>query len=354
MLFAMKSFGNSNAGPTHLFTLRNQRGMVVDLTDFGATVVRLVVPDRHGVFSDVVLGFDEVEGYTRIPGPYFGATIGRSGNRIGHARFTLDGKTYTLPVNNTPGGLPCNLHGGPVGFDKVLWQAEAATASEASVRFSHRSHDGDQGFPGNLAVTVAFTVQEDNALRIDYEATTDQATPVNLTNHSYFNLGGEGARTILGHILTLNASRYTPVNAGLIPTGEFEAVADTPLDFRAPHTIGDRIERANEQLRFAGGYDHNFVLDGGGKSLALAATVLEPQSGRELEVLTTEPGVQFYSGNFLDGSPGKGGRPYDKRSGFCLETQHFPDSPNHPNFPSTILRPGQTYRSTTVYRFKTR
>lgn len=353
----MNSFGKTSDGrEAHLFTLRNDRGASVDLTDFGATVVRLLVPDRHGQLGDVVLGFDNVEGYARIPGPYFGATIGRSGNRIGGARFTLDGRTYVLAANNTPAGMPCNLHGGPEGFDKVLWRVEAQTAgAEPTLRLSYRSRDGEQGFPGNLDATVTFTLRADNSLRIDYVATTDKPTPVNLTNHSYFNLSGEGARTILAHVLTLNASRYTPVSAGLIPTGDLASVKETPFDFTAPHTIGDRIERANEQLRFAGGYDHNFVLDGKPGQLSLAATVLEPQSGRELEVLTTEPGVQFYSGNFLDGSLlGKNGHAYEKRSGFCLETQHFPDSPNQPSFPSTILRPGETYRSTTEYRFKTR
>jgi aldose 1-epimerase len=338
-----------------LITLRNERGATVELTDFGATVVKVIVPDRHGQFADVVLGFDSVAGYARNPGPYFGATIGRYGNRIGGARFTLDDNTYVLAANNSPGGMPCNLHGGPNGFDKVLWQAgPVAGGAEPSVQMTYRSRDGEEGFPGNVDVTVTFTLRADNTLRIEYSATTDRATPVNLTNHSYFNLAGEGARTILAHILTLNANRYTPISAGLIPTGELAPVADTPFDFRAPHTIGERIERANEQLRFAFGYDHNFVLDHAAGQLSLAATVLEPQSGRELEVFTTEPGVQFYSGNFLDGSPGKNGHAYERRSGFCLETQHFPDSPNQPTFPSTILRPGQTYRSTTEYRFKTR
>jgi len=353
----MKPFGKISGGrEAHLFTLRNARGASVDLTEFGATVVRLSVPDRHGTLADVVLGFDSVDGYARIPGPYFGATIGRYGNRIGGARFTLDGKTYELAGNNTPAGMACNLHGGPNGFDKVMWRPESPIEGpEPSIRMTYRSPDGEEGFPGNLEVAVTFTLRSDNTLRIEYTATTDRTTHVNLTNHSYFNLSGEGERTILGHILTVNAGRYTPVSPGLIPTGELAAVEDTPFDFRAPHTIGDRIERANEQLRYASGYDHNFVLDHPAGQLALAATVLEPQSGREMEVLTTEPGVQFYSGNFLDGTlVGKNGHAYSHRSGFCLETQHFPDTPNQPNFPSTILRPGETYRSTTEYRFKTR
>lgn len=353
----MNAFGKTPDGrETHVHTLSNSSGLSVDITDFGGTVVRLKVPDRHGSIADVVLGFDTVEGYARPSGPFFGATIGRCGNRIAGGRFTLDGKLYQLPTNNSPGGIPCHLHGGPVGFDKVLWTAEeCVTGSEPSLRLSYQSRDGEEGYPGNLNAKVVFTLTADNALRIDYTATTDKPTPVNLTNHSYFNLAGEGERTILGHVLTLNAARYTPVNAGLIPTGDFASVVDTPFDFRAPHTIGERIDRPNEQLRFAGGYDHNFVLDGGGRELALIAMVLEPQSGRELEVFTTEPGVQFYSGNFLDGTLlGKQGHAYPRRSGFCLETQHFPDSPNHPAFPSIILRPGATYRTTTMYRFKTR
>ncbi len=352
----MKAFGKTPDGrDTRLFTLRNDQGLSVDISDFGATVVRLFAPDRNGVAADVVLGFDSVTGYARPTGPFFGATIGRVGNRIAYGRFSLDGTNHVLATNNAPAGTPCHLHGGLIGFDKVLWQTEGVVAgSEPSLALRYRSEDGEEGYPGNLDVTVTFTLTRDNGLRIDYTGVTDKATPVALTNHSYFNLAGEGERTVLGHVATFNASRYTPVNPGLIPTGELAPVTDTPFDFLAPHTIGERIERANEQLRFAGGYDHNFVLDADGR-LALAATVLEPQSGRELEVLTTEPGMQFYSGNFLDGSlQGKNGHAYEKRSGFCLETQHFPDSVNQPGFPSTILRPGETYRSTTVYRFKAR
>lgn len=351
----MKPFGTIHDGSeTHLFTLRNDGGLRVDLSDFGATIVRFFAPDRHGKAEDIVLGFDSVEGYARPTGPYFGATIGRVGNRIAHGRFDLDGQTYQLPTNNAPGGLPCTLHGGPRGFNHVLWQADSATIDAGSMlRLRYRSRDGEEGFPGNLDATVEFTLTDAGELRIEYTATTDRPTPVSLTNHSYFNLSGEGARTVLGHVLTLNAARYTPVNAGLIPSGEIAPVEGTPLDFQAPHTIGERIDRANEQLRFAGGYDHNFVLNGTGGSLALAAVALDPLSGRELEVLTTEPGVQFYSGNFLDGTLlGKNGHAYERRSGFCLETQHFPDSPNHPSFPSIILRPGETYRSTTVFRVK--
>lgn len=349
----MKPFGKTPEGrDTHLFTLRNQGGLTVDITDFGATVVRVFAPDRHGQMSDIVLGFDSVEGYARPKTPYFGATIGRCGNRIAHGRFTLDGKTYQLATNNAPGGIPCHLHGGNVGFNRRLWTADPL--DPATLRLHYFSPDGEEGYPGNVDVTVVFTLTDANELRIEYTANTDKPTLVNLTNHSYFNLAGEGARTVLGHALTINGSRFTPVDAGLIPTGEIAPVAGSPLDFRAPHTIGDRIDRPNEQLRFAGGYDHCFVLDGGGGELAVAAVVLEPLSGRELEVLTTEPGVQFYSGNFLDGTLlGKNGHAYERRSGFCLETEHFPDAPNHPNFPSIVLRPGETYRSTTVYRFRT-
>lgn len=350
----MKSFGKTPAGhEAHLFSLSNDSGLSAEITNFGGTVVRLFVPDRHGKTSDVVLGFDSVENYSRPNGPYFGATIGRCGNRIAHGRFTLDGKAYSLATNNAPGGTPCHLHGGPGGFDKVLWDAEPAGRDGLKLRYL--SKEGEEGYPGNLDTTVEFAVTAENALQITYTAKTDRPTLVNLTNHSYFNLAGEGARTAMGHILTLNASRFTPVNAGLIPLGEIAPVAETPFDFRAPHSIGERIERANEQLRFGAGYDHNFVIEGGGSTPTLAATVLEPLSGRELEVLTTEPGVQFYSGNFIDGTlPGKSGHIYERRSGFCLETQHFPDSPNHPSFPSIVLRPGETYRSTTVYRFRAR
>ncbi len=358
----MDAFGRTPAGQTaHLYTLENSAGCRAEISDFGGTVARLLVPDREGRQADVVLGFDTVEAYA-TRSPYFGCIVGRFGNRIANGRFSLGGQTYQLALNNEPGGQPCHLHGGHRGFDKVLWHVESgAGAAGQSLRLTYRSPDREEGFPGNLDVVVTYTVTADSALRIDYVAQTDQPTPVNLTNHSYFNLAGEGAGTVLGHVVTLNASRYTPVNAGLIPTGEIAPLAGTPLDFRVPHPVGERIDRAHEQLRFAGGYDHNYVLDGGGgtvdvsrtNKLALAATVWEPQSGRIMEVLTTEPGVQFYSGNFLDGAlKGKSGRAYPRRAGLCLETQHFPDSPNQPAFPTTILLPGDTLRSTTVYRFR--
>lgn len=356
----MQPFGQTPDGQTaRLFTLENARGFRADITDFGGAVVRLFAPDRHGRLDDVVLGFDSVEGYAAHRS-FLGALVGRYGNRIAHGRFTLDGVTYALATNNTPAGIPCHLHGGRRGFDVVTWEATPEnTPGGRALRLRYRSRDGEEGYPGNLEVEVVYTVTDDNALRIDYTATTDRATPVALTNHSYFNLAGDGSGEILGHALTLHASHYTPVNAGLIPTGEIATVADTPFDFRSPHTIGERIERSHEQLRHGSGYDHNFVIDGssatGTSRLQPAATVFEPKSGRILEVLTTEPGLQFYSGNFLDGSfTGKNGHRYARRCGFCLETQHFPDSPNQPRFPSAILRPGQTLRSQTVFRFSAR
>ncbi len=346
-------FGKLSGGrEATLYSLTNTQGMRADITDYGAIVVRLFVPDRAGRLDDVVLGYNSVEDYVKAT-PYFGAIVGRYGNRIAHGKFTLDGKTYTLATNNSPGNLPCHLHGGNVGFDKVLWQAEPLLRDGvAGLRLRYRSRDGEEGYPGNLDVTVHYWLQNDNALRIEYHATTDQPTPVNLTNHSYFNLRGEGRGDILGHVLTLQASRMTPVNAGLIPTGQITPVRGTPFDFTTPHAIGERVGAANEQLKFGGGYDHNWVLDHPRGQLGHAATVFEPVSGRVMEVWTEEPGVQFYCGNFLDSTNvGKSGRPYAYRTGFCLETQHYPDSPNQPDFPSTILRPGGTYRTSTLYRF---
>lgn len=338
-----------------LYTLQAKSGLEADIMDYGGTVVRLLAPDRNGKLADVVLGFAQAADYP-TKSPYFGALIGRVGNRIARGSFTLDGKTYTLPTNNTPGGHPCTLHGGTIGFDKVFWHATPIEREgEPALKLEYTSRDGEDGFPGNLKVEVVYSLTKDNGLRIDYEANTDQPTPVNLTNHSYFNLHGEGADTVLDHQLTIHASRYTPVDDGLIPTGELAPVAGTPLDFRTPHAIGERIGQANPQLAYAHGYDHNFVLDAAAGKLALAASVYEPTSGRVLEVLTTEPGLQFYSGNFLNGTLiGKSGKPYPFRSALVLETQHFPDSVHHPEFPSTILLPGQTYRSTTIYRFSTR
>jgi aldose 1-epimerase len=351
-----KPFGRLPDGrETHLYTLRHANGFHVEISDYGGTVVRLLAPDRQGKLADVVLGFGSVEPYPK-QSPYFGSLIGRVGNRIAQGRFTLDGRTYQLATNNTPGGLACTLHGGLVGFDKVVWEAESTTRErQPALRLHYTSRDGEEGFPGTLKVEVVYSLTADNGLRIDYTATTDKATPVNLTNHSYFNLAGEGNGTILDHVLTVNARRYTPVDKGLIPTGEIASVTGTPFDFTKPHAIGESVNADHEQLRFGGGYDHNFVLDAQEGALALAATVYEPKSGRQLQVLTTEPGLQFYCGNFLDGKlTGKSGKPYVYRGGFCLEAQHYPDSINRPSFPTIVLRPGQTYRSATVYRFSTR
>ena len=332
-----------------VYTLTNASGMEVRVTDYGGVILSISVPDREGTVEDVTLGFDELEPYTTGESPYFGALIGRYGNRIADGRFSLDGQTYTLATNNGPN----SLHGGERGFDKRLWNAEPfETDSTAGLVLTRTSPDGEEGYPGALDVTVTYTLTDGDALVFDYEATTDEATPVNLTQHTYFNLAGPGG-DILGHELTLNAGAFTPVDSTLIPTGELRAVEGTPFDFRQPHPIGERIGSDDEQIRYGGGYDHNWVLDREGTDgLAEAARLYDPESGRVMEILTTEPGIQFYSGNFLDGSlTGKGGAVYDYRTGLALETQHFPDSPNQPDFPSTILRPGETYRSQTVYRF---
>jgi aldose 1-epimerase len=335
-----------------LYTLVNANGVKAEITNYGAIVVRLLVPDRAGKMDDVVLGYNKLDDYVAAT-PYFGAIVGRYGNRIAHGKFTLDGQTYTLATNNDPGKIPCHLHGGKVGFDKVLWTAEPLLEKNTpGLKLRYLSKDGEEGYPGNLDVTVHYWLGNDNSLKVEYLATTDKATPINLTQHSYFNLKGEGNGDILGHVLTFKASKTTPVNIGLIPTGKFAPVAGTPFDFTKPRAIGERVDAKDEQLKFGGGYDHNWVLDNQTGKLALAATVVEPTTGRQMEVWTTEPGLQFYCGNFLDGSNvGKRGKPYPFRSGFCLETQHYPDSPNQPNFPSTILRPGQKYQTTTIYKF---
>ena len=331
-----------------LYTLTNQSGMEASIINYGGIVVTLKTPDRDGKPGDVVLGYDKLDDYLKDTA-HFGALIGRYGNRIGKASFTLDGVLYKLPANNGPN----TLHGGPKGFDRVVWQGrDVSDAQSQHLELTYLSKDGEEGFPGNLSVTVVYTLTNNNELRIDYSATTDKDTVVNLTNHSYFNLAGQGEGDILGHELTLFADKFTPSDKGLIPTGELRSVEGTPFDFRKPVAIGARIGQNDEQLKIGGGYDHNFVLTSGGGALALAARVYEPRKGRVMEVLTTEPGIQFYTGNFLDGGvPGKGGKAYPKRSGLCLETQHFPDSPNHPQFPSTVLRPGGRYQTTTVYRF---
>ena len=339
-----------------VYTLVNAQGMRADISDYGATLVRLFTPDRNGRLDDITLGYDRVEDYVKNS-PYFGAIVGRYGNRIANGRFTLDGQTYTLTTNNAPGGQPCQLHGGKVGFDKVLWRAEPLLErGMAGLRLRYTSADGEEGYPGRLEVTVTYWLTHDNTLRIEYHATTDKPTVVNLTNHAYFNLKGAGEGNVLDHVLTLSARTYTPVTAGLIPTGERAPVAGTPFDFTTPQTLGARIDADHPQLRFGRGYDHNVVIDrptAGG--LAHAATVYAPTSGRQLEVWTEEPGMQVYTGNFLNDSyVGKGGRTYGLRTGLCLETQHFPDSPNQPAFPSTVLRPGETYRTATEFRFTVR
>ena len=338
------SFGTVSGQNVEMFTLRNAHGVEVKATSYGAIITSIVTPDRNGRPGDIVLGFDTIEGYLK-DSPYFGAVVGRYGNRIAKGRFTLDGRTYPLATNNGPN----HLHGGLKGFDKVVWKAELLQG-RTGVAFSRLSPDGEEGYPGNLDVRIAYELTDRNDLVIDYHATSDKATPVNLTQHSYFNLAGEG--DILGHQLMIAADRYTPVDNTLIPTGDLAPVEGTPFDFRTATAIGARIDQANEQLKNGGGYDHNWVLTRKDASRQLAARVVEPKTGRTLEVSTTEPGVQFYSGNFLDGKVvGKGGRAYQRRSGLCLETQHFPDSPNQPKFPSTILRPGGAYESQTVFTF---
>src|SRR5436190_6126682 len=336
--------------PIEVVTLKNPSGMEVQAMSYGAIITSVKVPDRAGAFADVVLGFDKPEQYwADPPPPYFGAVVGRYGNRIANGAFTLDAKKYTLAKNNGPN----HLHGGIKGFDKVLWSVATKNAVDgASAIFTYTSADGEEGYPGTLTARVTYTLTDRNELAVDYEATTYKPTIVNLTQHTYFNLAGQGSRDVLDHLMQIDADRYTPVDAMLIPTGELSPVAGTPLDFRQPTTIGKRIGEDHPQLRSGLGYDHNFVLTRSGEGLQHAARVTEPSTGRTLDVATTEPGLQFYSGNFLDGTiTGKGGRVYQKRYGFCLESQHFPDSPNKPAFPSTILRPGQTYRSRTVFTF---
>lgn len=337
------------------YTLAGADGFAVELIDYGASIVTIRTPDRAGRVADVALGFPDLRGYLESPA-FFGAVVGRVANRIAGARFTLDGKTYALAANNSPGDVPCSLHGGVVGFDKVLWRGTPCVVDhQPGVRFEYLGRDGEEGFPGNLTVSVTYSLTTDRGLRIDYAATTDAPTPVALSNHAYFNLRGEGEGEILEHELTIRASRYTPVDQGLIPTGQLAAVAGTPFDFRTPRRIGERIEAADEQLAFGGGYDHNFVLDRQGAGLELVASVYEPTTGRVMEILSTEPGLQFYSGNFLDGKRvGKAGKPYAYRGAFVLETQHFPNAVNEPRFPSVILRPGERYESRTVFRFAAR
>ncbi len=342
-------FGKMPDGtPIRIYTLTNQKGVEARITNYGGRIVSLKTPDRNGASADIVLGFDSLDGYIQNPGPFFGTLVGRYANRIAHAKFTLDGHEYQLPKNDGEN----TLHGGTHGLDKYVWTPRVL--SDGGLELTVASKDGDQGFPGNLKVTVVYHLTDTNDLKIDYSATTDKDTVVNLTNHSYFNLKGAGDGDILGHQIHLNADRFTPVDAGLIPTGELRPVAGTPFDFRKSTAIGAHIGDSAEQIKLGRGYDHNWVLNGKGNGLSLAARVEEPSTGRVLEVLTTQPGVQFYTGNFLDGTiKGKGGKVYKHRYGFCLETQHFPDSPNQPKFPSVVLKPGATFHSTTVFRFST-
>jgi aldose 1-epimerase len=344
-----QSFGKTDDGQqVDLYTLKNQHGMEAAITNYGGTVVTLKVPDRNGKVDDVVLGYDKLEDYAAGKA-YFGAIIGRYANRIAHAQFTLDGTTYTMAKNDGDN----HLHG---GFNKRVWTAkDVSSGSGQALELTYLSKDGEEGFPGNLSVRVVYTVTDQNELKIDYSATTDKDTVLNLTNHCYFNLAGQGNGDILQHQLTIRADRFTPVDANLIPTGELRSVKGTPFDFRTATLIGARIDHDDQQLKLGKGYDHDWVLNGEPSgSLTVAAQAYEPRSGRVLEVSTTEPGLQFYTGNFLDGIPGKQGKVYNHRYAFCLETQHFPDSPNHPNFPSTVLKPGQHYQTTTVYKFSTK
>lgn len=354
MKVAKTDFGKLEDGtPVDLYTLTNQKGAEVRITNYGGTVLSLKVPDKEGRLEDVVLGFDSVAGYRGEvylqEGPYFGALIGRYGNRIAKGKFTLDGVEYELATNNGPN----HLHGGLQGFDKVVWEAEEFESEEGvGVKLHYVSEDGEEGYPGNLTVDVIYLLTGDNELEIDYKATTDKATVVNLTNHSYFNLTGNAKRDILAHEVMINADQFIPVDETLIPTGELQNVEGTPFDFTEPTAVGKRIEDENEQLEFGMGYDHCWVLNGEEGEMKLAATVHEPTSGRLMEVFTTEPGIQFYTGNFLNGRlTGKSGVAYKQRYGLCLETQHFPDSPNQPQFPSVVLNSGETYQTKTTYKF---
>jgi aldose 1-epimerase len=355
-MLVMKSFGvTSTDDEVFLYTLKNENGIRISISNYGGTVSECWVPDRKGVFADVALGYSDVESYIRNS-PYFGAIIGRVGNRTGGASFEMDGVRYALGQTNAPGEKPIHLHGGIEGFDKKIWEPNPLIRNgEPVLELRYRSKSGEEGYPGNLDVLVTYTLTNADELRIDYHAVTDHATPINLTNHSYFNLKGEGKGDILGHIVRVAAHKIVEVDSDMVPTGKLLDVKGTPFDLNTPVTIGDKIDSDSVQLKHAGGFDHCHVLDSTGGTLAWAAEVYEPESGRVIEVLTEEPGIQFYCGNWLDGSCiGKSGISYGRRHGFCLETQHFPNSINHKAFPSTILRPGETYETTTLYRFSTR
>jgi aldose 1-epimerase len=345
-----EAFGQTADGtPVGLFTLRNSRGTVVKISNYGGIIVSFLAPDRNGAFGDVVLGYDNLAGYLK-KSPYFGSIVGRYANRIAKGKFTLNGKQYTLANNNGPNAL----HGGLKGFDKVVWEPKIlATRAGAALQLQYVSQDGEEGYPGTVTVKAVYSLDEENNLRLDLSATTDKETIINLSQHSYFNLAGRG--DILNHEVTINADKFTPVDATLIPTGELRPVQDTPFDFRKPSSIGARIKQEDEQLRFGNGYDHNWIINKPTGQLALIATVYEPTSGRVLEVSSTEPAVQFYTGNHLDGTlKGKGGWVYQFRNGLCLEPQHYPDSPNHPEFPSVTLKPGEEYHNTIIYRLSVR
>jgi aldose 1-epimerase len=336
-----------NGKSTRLYILKNHNGMSAAFTNYGGRLVSLLVPGKDGKPVDVVVGFDSQAGYEKATERYFGGTIGRYGNRIANGKFSLDGKEYTLSVNNGRN----TLHGGKNGFQEVVW--DAIQPNDSTLVLNYLSKDGEEGFPGNLNVTVTYALSSDNELKMDYKATTDKKTVVNLTNHAFFNLNGEGSGTINDHVLQVNASNYTPVDSTLIPTGKNEPVSGTPFDFRQPTSIGKRVNDNNEQLKFGKGYDHNFVLDTKGEQgLTHAATIRADKSGITMDIFTTEPGLQFYGGNFMQGqNTFKSGAKDDFRTAFCLETQHFPDSPNQPSFPSTVLQPGQEYHSSSVYKF---
>lgn len=349
MSITKEPFGEISDGKTaDLYSLTNSAGAVAKITNYGGIITSLTMPDKDGVYEDVVLGYDSLSDYLK-DSPYFGALIGRYGNRIAKGKFVLDNKSYSLPVNNGPN----SLHGGDNGFDKVLWDvSEIETDNAVGLKLLHESADGEQGYPGNLKVEVNYYLGNDNTFKITYKATTDQKTIVNLTQHSYFNLSGNTRTNILDHVLTINADRYLPVNESLIPLGKLESVSSTPFDFREPTAIGERINEENDQLKNGNGYDHCWVLNSSRSDLRLAAKLEDPISGRIMEVITSEPGLQFYSGNFLDGSlTGKYKTVYEKYAGLALETQHFPDSPNQPNFPSVILNPGEIYSTSTIYKF---
>lgn len=346
MTFTTQPFGQTSDGlPVEIFTLTNDNLVTAKITNYGGTIVSLMVPDQHGNLADVVLGFETLEDYL-TKSPFFGCLVGRYANRIANGTFSLNGVDYTVAQNDGQN----HLHGGNVGFDKVLWNAEPMSGENSTgLKLSYVSADGEEGYPGNLSVEVTYTLTDDNRFQINYGATTDQPTVLNLTNHTYFNLAGSG--DILDHLVHLNADQFTPVDDTLIPTGEFQSVSDTPFDFTQATAIGERIDQDHVQLQYGGGYDHNWVINNPDGMLTLAARVSEPTSGRILEVYTTQPGVQFYTGNMMPNIIGKGGQTYHRRSGFCLETQHFPDSPNKPEFPSVVLEPDNRYAQTTVFRF---